>query len=177
MTTDSEAKNDPDVPRLMAAIRLLIREGGGALPTPEEEEAAVTGRLQSLIIESGLRPDFLEEVRQGDRQWNLIDAFPLVSHRGGLAARLVGLVKGVMRRCGIALGNPLVHRQAEINAYLVTVLHHLLREQVQAERKLNHLERVLLAAGGPGESDLRTDVLDRIERLMATPPEAGDPGR
>ncbi len=155
--------------RLMGTIRSLIREGGGAIPTPEEEEAAVTGRLESLIIETGIRPGFLEEIRQGGQQWNLTGSYPLVSHRSGLAARAVGLVKAVMRRFGIMLGNPLVHRQAEINAYVISLLHHLLREQVRTERKLTHLERVLLAHGGPGADDLRSDVLDRIQQMVATP--------
>ena len=68
---------------LMEAIRRLIRESGGAVPTPEEEQAAVTGRLESLILESGMRPAMLEEMRGDNGQWNLTHRFPLRSHRAG----------------------------------------------------------------------------------------------
>jgi len=169
MTTEQPEHQHPDVSALMEAIRRLIRESGGAVPTPEEEEAAVAGRLEALITESRIRPALLEEMRLDGEQWNITGQFSLPGHRAGIAGRAVGWVKKVMRRCGVALGNPLVYRQAEINTYLRTVVHHLLLESVRTERKMTHLERVLRARGGPDENDLRSDALDRIDRLVADP--------
>ena len=176
MTAEPPDRKEPDVPALMEAIRRLIPQSGGAVPTPGEEEAVVNGRLESLILESGMRPAMLEEMRGDGGQWNLTHRFPRQSHRGGLAGRVVGLVKGLMWRCGVLLGNPLVFRQAEINTYLRNVIHHLLREQVRTERKLAHLERVLPAQGGPSEEEIRTGALDRIHQLVAEPAEPGDHG-
>lgn len=176
MTAEPPDLKEPDVPALMEAIRRLIHQSGGAVPTPGEEEAVVNGRLESLILESGMRPAMLEEMRGDGGQWNLTHSFPMQSHRGGFAGRAVSLAKGLMRRLGVMLGNPLVFRQAEINAYLRNVIHHLLREQVRTERKLAHLERVLLARGGPSEEELRTGTLDRIQQLVADPAEPGDHG-
>ncbi len=174
MTAEPPEYQHPDVSALMEAIRRLIRESGGAVPTPEEEEAAVAGRLEALITETRIRPALLEEMRLDGEQWNLTGRFAMASHRAGIAGRAVGWVKKVMRRCGVALGNPLVYRQAEINTYLRTVVHHLLLEQVRTERKVAHLERVLRASGAPGENELRSEALDRIHRLVADP---GDDGQ
>ncbi len=172
--SDEPANQSPDVTRLMEAIQRLIRESGGALHTDKEEEAAVTGRLASLMLESGMRLDMLDEMRghEGDEgNWNLTEPYPLRSHRGGPAGRAIDVIKLLLRRLGVLLGNPLVYRQAEINAYLRTVINHLLREQVRTERKVAHLERILLAQGAPDEEQLRSDVLDRIQRLVAEPEE------
>ena len=174
MTAEPPEYQHPDVSALMEAIRRLIRESGGAVPTPEEEEAAVAGRLEALITETRIRPALLEEMRLDGEQWNLTGQFTMDSHRAGIAGRTVSWVKKVLRRFGVMLGNPLVYRQAEINTYLRTVVHHLLLEQVRTERKVAHLERVLRARGEPGEEKLRTDALDRIDRLVADP---GDSGR
>jgi len=176
MTAEPLEHEHPDVPALMEAIRRLIRESGGAVPTPEEEQAAVTGRLEALILESGMRPAMLKEMRGDDGQWNLTHRFPMQGHRAGLAGRAVNWAKMVLRRCGVLLGNPLVYRQAEINTYLHTVIHHLLLEQVRTERKVAHLERVLLARGGPSEAELRSGALDRVQQLVAEPGDDNDPG-
>ena len=159
----------PDVSALMEAVQRLIRESGGALPTVAEEEAAVAARLESLLLESGMRPDMLGEMLDEGGRWNLTHDYPLQGHRAGLAGRAVAWLKSVLRRCGVALGNPLVYRQAEINSYLRIVLHHLLLEQVRTQRKVAHLERVLQNCGGPSENELRTSALDRIDRLVADP--------
>jgi hypothetical protein len=174
MTAEQPVEQRPDVSALMEAIRRLIRESGGAVPTPEEEQAAMTGRLEALITEIQLRPAMLEEMRLDGEQWNLTGQFAIPGHRAGIAGLLVGWIKRMMRRCGVLLGSPLVHRQAEINSYLRTVVHHLLLEQVRTERKVAHLERALRARGGPDEEQLRTDALDRIHRLSSDP---GDSGR
>ncbi len=176
MNADLPDHQDPNVPRLMEAIRRLIRESGGAVPTPEEEEAAVTGRLEALITETRIRPALLEEMLKDGEQWNITGQFSLAGHRPGVAGRVVSWVKQAMRRAGVLLGNPLVHRQAEINTYLRTVIHHMLLESVRTERKMAHLERVLRARGGPDENDLRTDALDRIDRLVADPDDRGPSG-
>jgi hypothetical protein len=176
MTTEQPEKSEhqyADVTALMEAIRRLIRESGGAVPTAEEEEAAVAGRLEALITETRIRPTLLEEMRLDGEQWNLTGQFTMDSHRVGIIGRTVGWVKKVMRRFGVMLGNPLVYRQAEINTYLRTVVHHLLLEQVRTERKVAHLERVLRSRGGPGEEELRTDALDHIDRLVADPGDSG----
>lgn len=176
MSADLPEHQDPNVPRLMEAIRRLIRESGGAVPTPEEEQAAVNGRLLALITETRIRPALLEEMRSDGEQWNLTGQFPLAGHRPGIAGRAVCWVKTLMRRAGVLLGNPLVNRQAEINTYLRTVIHHLLLEQVRTERKVAHLERVLRARGGPGEEDLLSGALDCIDRLVADPDTYKKPG-
>lgn len=174
MTAPPPEHEHPNVPALMEAIRRLIRESGGAVPTPEEEEAAVTGRLESLILESGMRPAMLKEMRGDNGQWNLTDHFPMQGHRAGITGRAVGWVKTVLRRFGVLLGNPLVYRQAEINTYLNTVIHRLLLEQVRTERKVAHLERVLQARGGPSEEELRSGALERIQQLVTEPVSSGD---
>jgi hypothetical protein len=176
MIVDLPEHQDPDVPRLMEAIRRLIRESGGAVPTPEEEAAAVTGRLEALITETRIRPALLEEMLQDGEQWNITGRFSLAGHRPGIAGRVVGWTKMVLRRAGVLLGNPLVYRQAEINSYLRTVIHYLLLESVRTERKMAHLERVLRARGGSDADGLRSEALDRIDRLVAASDDGGEPG-
>lgn len=171
MTSSTPPENTPDVPALMEAVRRLIRESGGALPTVEEEEAAVAARLESLLLASGMRPEMLGEMLDENGQWNLTQDYPIRGHRPGAAGRAVAWAKRALRRLGVLLGNPLVHRQAEINGYLHITLHHLLLELIRTQRKVAHLERVLLDRGGPGEDELRGSALDRIDRLVAGPGE------
>lgn len=134
-----------DVGRVMDAVRDAVLRRRNEPTTPVEE--AVAARLAELADESGIDPELLGHLLAADGLWNLAPDYRIETHRSGLEARAVVLLKKVVRPFVRLYTDPIVTRQAQVNLYLLHVLRSLLTEITRLQREL--AEREKAAPPGP----------------------------
>lgn len=134
-----------DVGRVMAAVRDAVLRRRNEPTTPVEE--AVAARLAELADESGIDPELLGHLLAADGLWNLSPDYRIETHRRGLEARAVVLLKKLVRPFVRLYTDPIVTRQAQVNLYLLHVLRSLLTEITRLQRALAEREKV--APPGP----------------------------
>lgn len=134
-----------DVGRVMAAVRDAVLRRRNEPTTPVED--AVAARLAELADESGIDPELLGHLLAADGLWNLSPDYRIETHRSGLEARVVVLLKKLVRPFVRLYTDPIVTRQAQVNLYLLHVLRSLLTEITRLQRAL--AEREKAAPPGP----------------------------
>jgi hypothetical protein len=134
-----------DVARVMNAVRDAVRRRREDPATPVE--AAVAERLSELADEPGIDPDLLSHLLSADGRWNISPDYRVETHRRGLAARAVLLLKSLIRPVVRLYTDPIVVRQAQVNLYLLHAVRALLVEVTRLERSVAALEARLGARG------------------------------
>ena len=129
---DPFAPNDGrvDVTEVMEALRDRIRRRTDAASLDE----AVARKLRALADSDQLDPQLLEIFLAGDGRWNVSPDYPFVTHRTGLAARLVVALKRLLRPVVRLYTDPIVVRQALINQYHRHAIETLIEETIRLRR-------------------------------------------
>lgn len=123
-----------DVAAIMARIRQKIRgRRDRGLYTDEEVEELSALRLQAFADEAGIDPDLLSRLMAPNHNWNISTDYRVETHRGGLGARFVVLLKKLVRPWVRLYTDHPLSRQAQINLYLHYLCHNLVRELVRLQ--------------------------------------------
>lgn len=123
-----------DVAAIMARIRQKIRgRRDRGLYTDEEVEELSALRLQAFADEAGIDPDLLSRLMAPNHNWNISTDYRVETHRAGLGARFVVLLKKLVRPWVRLYTDHPLSRQAQINLYLHYLCHNLVRELVRLQ--------------------------------------------
>ena len=123
-----------DVAAIMAGIREKIRgRRDRGLYTDEEVEELSALRLQAFADEAGIDPDLLSRLMAPNHNWNISTDYRVETHRAGLGARFVVLLKKLVRPWVRLYTDHPLSRQAQINLYLHYLCHNLVRELVRLQ--------------------------------------------
>ncbi len=123
-----------EVAAIMARIREKIRgRRDRGLYTDEEVEELSALRLQAFADEAGIDPDLLSRLMAPNHNWNISTDYRIETHRAGPAARLVVLLKKLVRPWVRLYTDQPLSRQAQINLYLHYLCHNLVRELVRLQ--------------------------------------------
>jgi hypothetical protein len=123
-----------DVAAIMARIREKIRgRRDRGLYTDEEVEELSALRLQAFADEAGIDPDLLSRLMAPNHNWNISTDYRVETHRAGLGARFVVLLKKLVRPWVRLYTDHPLSRQAQINLYLHYLCHNLVRELVRLQ--------------------------------------------
>jgi hypothetical protein len=135
---DPFAPNDGhvDVTEVMAALRDRIRRRTDAASLEE----AVARKLRALADSDRLDPQLLDIFLAGDGRWNVSPDYPVTTHRSGLAARAVGVVKRLLHPLVRMYTDPIVVQQALINQYHRHAIETLIEEMIRMRRAQIHDE-------------------------------------
>jgi hypothetical protein len=143
-----------DVAQIMSRIREKIRGRRDlGLYTDEEVEELTALKLQAFADDSGIDPELLARLMAPSHDWNISTDYRIETHRRGLGARLVVLLKKLVRPWVRLYTDHPLSRQAQINLYLHYLGHHTVRElvrlQVETAALRNRLDalRKEMAAG------------------------------
>jgi hypothetical protein len=145
-----------DVAAIMARIREKIRgRRDRGLYTDEEVEELSALRLQAFADDAGIDPDLLARLMAPNHNWNISTDYRIETHRAGPAARLVVLLKKLVRPWVRLYTDQPLGRQAQINLYLHYLCHNLVRElvrlQIEHTAVRNRLDALAGEAGPPGD--------------------------
>ena len=145
-----------DVAAIMARIREKIRgRRDRGLYTDEEVEELSALRLQAFADDAGIDPDLLARLMAPNHNWNISTDYRIETHRAGPAARLVVLLKKLLRPWVRLYTDQPLSRQAQINLYLHHLCHNLVRElvrlQIEHTAVRNRLDALAGEAGPPGD--------------------------
>ena len=123
-----------EVAAIMARIREKIRgRRDRGLYTDEEVEELSALRLQAFADDAGIDPDLLSRLMAPNHNWNISTDYRIETHRAGPAARLVVLLKKLVRPWVRLYTDQPLSRQAQINLYLHYLCHNLVRELVRLQ--------------------------------------------
>ncbi len=138
-----------DVAKIMARIRETIRgrRDLGLYTDDEVEELAIL-KLQAFADEAGIDPDLLGRLMADNHNWNISTDYRIESHRRGLAARALVLLKKAVRPWVRLYTDQPLSRQAQINLYLYYLCHNLVRELVKLQVETAALRNRLAGAAG-----------------------------
>jgi hypothetical protein len=141
-----------DVARIMAGIRERIRGRRDlGLYTEDEVEELTALKLQAFADEAGIDPELLARLMADNHNWNISTDYRIETHRRGIGARLIVLLKKAVRPWVRLYTDHPLSRQAQINLYLHYLCHNLVRELVKLQVEHAALRNRVdaLAAGRP----------------------------
>lgn len=123
-----------DVAQVMARIREKIRaRRDQGLYGDDEVEELTALKLQAFADEAEIDPELLARLMAPNHNWNISVDYRIQTHRAGPAARLIVLVKKLVRPWVRLYTDHVLNRQAQINLYLHYLCHHLVRELVRLQ--------------------------------------------
>ncbi len=123
-----------DVSKVMAGIREKIRGRRDlGLYTDDEVEELTALKLQAFADDAGIDPELLARLMADNHNWNISTDYRIETHRQGHGAKLVVLLKKLIRPWVRLYTDHPLSRQAQINLYLHYVCHNLVRELVKLQ--------------------------------------------
>jgi len=123
-----------DVAEVMSRIREKIRGRRDlGLYTDEEVEELTALKLQAFADDAGIDPELLARLMAPNHNWNISTDYRIETHRRGVGARLVVLLKRIVRPWVRLYTDHPLSRQAQINLYLHYLGHNLVRELVRLQ--------------------------------------------
>jgi hypothetical protein len=123
-----------DVAEVMARIREKIRgKRAAGLYTDDEVEELTALKLQAFADEAEIDPELLARLMRTDHNWNISVDYRVETHRSGFGARVIVLVKKLVRPVVRLYTDHVLSRQAQINLYLRYLCHNLVREMVRQQ--------------------------------------------
>src|SRR5512142_2840019 len=149
----TSADGTVDVARIMAGIRERIRGRRDlGLYTEDEVEELTALKLQAFADEAGIDPELLARLMADNHNWNISTDYRIETHRRGIGAKLVVLLKKLVRPWVRLYTDHPLSRQAQINLYLHYLCHNLVRELVKLQVEHAALRnRVEALTGGKAE--------------------------
>lgn len=144
-----------DVVAIMKEIRQSIQDKRArGVYTDEEVESLAAMRLRSWAEGARIDDKLLERLLGESHDWNIHTDYLIRTTRTGLSARLLILVKKIVRPFVRLYTDHLLNRQAQINLYFAHLLHDNIRETARLSLELqaarHRLER--LEGGEPPRS-------------------------
>ena len=147
------ADDTPDVVAIMKEIRESIqRKRAQGIYTDEEVDSLTSLRLRAYGEEAKIDGTLLDRLLGPTHDWNIDPNYLIRTRRTGLGARVLVLVKTVVRPFVRLYTDALLGRQAQINLYFAHILHNNVREtaRLQVElQALRHRIQVLERGAGP----------------------------
>jgi hypothetical protein len=161
----------------VAAVMALIRDENArrvarGLLTEEEVRSRADARFRRWAEHAHIDPRLLDRFLAPGHDWNVASDYIVRTHRKGLVAHLSLLAKRVVNPVVRLYTDHVIDRQAQINQYLVRVLHEAVRENVRLEARVAGLEAEAQPEPDPGLSAV-ADAVGRRWRQEAIP-DGGD---
>ena len=153
MAEEQAEEPELDVVRIMTEIRESIqkkREQG--VYTEAEVESLSDTRLRTYTEDVLIDPRLIEGLHGPGVEWNIAADYPILTTRTGPLAWLLVTVKKLVRPVVRLYTDHPINRQAQLNLYLVRLLHQNIREtaRLQVEiQSLRHRCRQLEAERAP----------------------------
>ena len=123
-----------DVSKVMARIREKIRGRRDlGLYTEDEVEELTALKLQAFADDAGIDPELLARLMADNHNWNISTDYRIETHRQGRGAKLVVLLKKLVRPWVRLYTDHPLSRQAQINLYMHYLCHNLVRELVKLQ--------------------------------------------
>lgn len=123
-----------DVAEVMAKIRERIRRKRElGFYTDDEIQEMTALKLQAFADEAEIDPELLARLMAPSHDWNISVDYRIQTHRKGLAARLIVLLKKLVRPFVRLYTDHILNRQAQLNLYMVHLCHNLVRELTRRE--------------------------------------------
>ena len=155
-----------DVSQVMARIREKIRGRRDlGLCSDDEVEELTALKLQAFADDAGIDPELLARLMADNHNWNISTDYRIETHRQGYGAKLVVLIKKLVRPWVRLYTDHPLSRQAQINLYLHYLCHNLVRELVKLQVEHAALRNRFAATAA-----------ERDEPAAAARPEAGSGG-
>ena len=130
----SSSDGTVDVAQVMARIREKIRGRRDLGLYSDEEVAELTAlKLQAFADDAGIDPELLARLMADNHNWNISTDYRIETHRSGYGARLVVVLKKLIRPWVRLYTDHPLSRQAQINLYLHYLCHNLVRELVKLQ--------------------------------------------
>jgi hypothetical protein len=140
-----------DVTKVMAGIREKIRGRRDlGLYSEEEVEELTALKLQAFADDAGIDPELLARLMADNHNWNIATDYRIETHRRGLAARLLVLLKKAVHPWVRLYTDGPLGRQAQINLYFHYLCHNLVREVVKLQVETAALRNRVAARDGDG---------------------------
>jgi pyruvate kinase len=141
----SEPSGPPvDVVSIMKEIREAIQnKRAQGIYTDEEVESLAANRLRAFSEEARIDNKLLEQLLGPSHEWNISSDYLIRTTRKGPAARLLILVKKLVRPVVRLYTDHVLNRQAQINLYFAHLLHNSIREAARAQLEVQGLRRRL----------------------------------
>jgi hypothetical protein len=143
------ADDAPDVVAIMKEIRESIqRKRAQGIYTDEEVESLTSLRLRAYGEEAKIDGKLLERLLGPTHDWNIQTDYIIRTQRTGPSARLLILVKKLVRPFVRLYTDALLNRQAQINLYFAHLLHNDVRETARLQVELQALRHRIKALEG-----------------------------
>ncbi len=154
-----------DVSRVMARIREKIRGRRDLGLYTEEEVSELTAlKLQAFADDANIDPELLARLMADNHNWNISTDYRIETHRRGYGARLLVLLKKLVRPWVRLYTDHPLSRQAQINLYVHYLCHNLVRELVKLQVEhaaLRNRVEALTGAGGAASAEADSGVRAR----------------
>ncbi len=146
---DIEFGSEIDVSEIMEIIRERIAQKRKEGIYTDEAIAEITeSRIMQFAEEAEIDSVLLEKLRSPDHSWNINPSYIIATHRSGVKAKVIILIKKLVRPFIRLYTDHIVGRQAQINQYFAHLIHNLVREITRHQidndalkAKLERLER------------------------------------
>lgn len=130
-----------DVAEIMKQIRERIqRKRELGIYTDEEVEEITSLRLQSYADEAEIDTELLTKLLQPNHNWNISVDYAIKTHRSSAAAKLIILVKKLIRPFVRLYTDHIFNRQAQLNLYYAHLIHNLVRETSRLQLQVTSLK-------------------------------------
>lgn len=163
MDEPRDDERPPDVVAIMREIRESIQmKRARGLYTDEEVDSMLALRLRAYAEEAKIDPKLLDRLLHPSHDWNIAADYIVRSHRGGLKAALIVVVKKLVRPLVRLYTDHLFKRQAQLNQYFFHLLQNAVRDAARLQIELQALRRrcdqleAAAAKHGDGEDDTRS---------------------
>lgn len=146
---DIEIGDQIDVQKIMEQIRQRIAEKRKqGIYTDEGLAELAEARIMEYAEEAEIDSVLLERLRSPDHSWNINPSYLISTHRTGLGAKFIVILKKTVRPFIRLYTDHIVGRQAQINQYLAHLVHNIVRETTRLQishdslvAKIDRLER------------------------------------
>lgn len=117
-----------DIENIMQEIRETIaKKKEEGIYTDEEVEEISKLKLETLADSAEIDTQLLQFLRNKNRSWNISANYTVETHRGSFG-KIIVIIKKIIRPFIRLYTDHLVERQAQLNLYIVHILHNLVQE-------------------------------------------------
>jgi hypothetical protein len=137
---DFEIGAEVNVEEIMKRIRSAIAEKQKAgIYTEEGLSDLADAKILQFAEEAEIDSILLERLRSPDHGWNISPSYVITSHRKGIQAKLIVLIKKLARPFVRLYTDQIIGRQAQINLYFAHIIHNLVREITRSQVNYTNL--------------------------------------
>jgi len=131
---DFEIGAEIDVAEIMERIRERIAEKRKSGVYTEEGIAELTdAKIMEFAEEADIDSVLLERLRSPDHSWNISSSYVITTHRTGPKAKMIVMLKKLVRPFIRLYTDQIIGRQAQINQYFAHIIHNIVRETTRSQ--------------------------------------------